>query len=482
MRNIWKYISNLGVTEADTQLSRRTIILTNQLNFVMLISMLLLLVTTIVTQGVTHMELSVGTRRIAWTLLLSFLNLVIARFGYYNLSRLSLVFLPSVVFLLVPTFIGFVEEEAFTYYPYIVIGISVIPQMLVHPHKEKFLYWFSLSYLFLLTVFIDQIMIKFGIPGKVESGMTNYVVFDRIRNTDDIYLYYKIAQIGLFLFINANIYYLRLLNFRFEEELNRKNSELDVQNKELKEQKNEIERQKDELISKEISTWQKLVSIISHEIVNSAIPITNLAGMTSQMLEDESGAVLKPEKIGEEVTEDIHHSLKIIESRTQALINFVKATKSLTRIPKPNIRKIYLQELLERITILYQAKFKEMGVHFEKQIVPPDLFVEADLELIEQVIITLIQNALEAMNEISDPRLSVIVSKNESGHVQMTISDNGVGINDEVLERIFLPFYSTKTNSSGIGLSLSKQIMMLHHARIEVVTGLKKGATFIMVF
>jgi len=369
MRNIWKYISNLGVTEADTQLSRRTIILTNQLNFVMLITMFLLLVTTIVTQGVTHMELSVGTRRIAWTLLLSFLNLVIARFGYYNLSRLSLVFLPSVVFLLVPTFIGYVEEEAFTYYPYIVIGISVIPQMLVHPHKEKFLYWFSLSYLFLLTVFIDQIMIKFGIPGKVESGMTNYVVFDRIRNTDDIYLYYKIAQIGLFLFINANIYYLRLLNFRFEEELNRKNSELDVQNKELKEQKNEIERQKDELISKEISTWQKLVSIISHEIVNSAIPITNLAGMTSQMLEDESGAVLKPEKIGEEVTEDIHHSLKIIESRTQALINFVKATKSLTRIPKPNIRKIYLQELLERITILYQAKFKEMGVHFEKQIV-----------------------------------------------------------------------------------------------------------------
>jgi signal transduction histidine kinase len=312
--------------------------------------------------------------------------------------------------------------------------------------------------------------------------MTNYVVFERIRNTDDIYLYYKIAQIGLFLFINANIYYLRLLNFRFEEELNRKNSELDVQNKELKEQKNEIERQKDELISKEISTWQKLVSIISHEIVNSAIPITNLAGMTSQMLEDESGAVLKPEKIGEEVTEDIHHSLKIIESRTQALINFVKATKSLTRIPKPNIRKIYLQELLERITILYQAKFKEIGVHFEKQIVPPDLFVEADLELIEQVIINLIQNALEAMNEISDPRLSVIVSKNESGHVQMTISDNGVGINDEVLERIFLPFYSTKTNSSGIGLSLSKQIMMLHHARIEVVTGLKKGATFIMVF
>jgi signal transduction histidine kinase len=479
MQNIWKYISNLGITDGETHLSRRTIILTNQLNFVMLISMFLLLVTTIITQGLTHMVLSIGTLRVALTMILSFINLLIARYGFNNVSRLSLIFLPSVLFLLAPTMIGYVEEEAFTYYPYVVIGISIIPQMLVHPHEEKFLYWFSLTYLFLLTVFIDQIMVHLGKPEMVEPEMHSYPIVARINT---FYAFYKIPHIGLFLFINANIYYLRLLNFRFEAELKGKNNELDLQNKELKVQKDEIERQKDELISKEISTWQKLVSIISHEIVNSAIPITNLAGMTSQMLEDESGAVLKPEKIGEEATEDIHHGLKIIESRTHALINFVKATKSLTQIPTPNIRKIVLKELFERITILYQARFKELGVHFENQIIPTDLFIEADLELIEQVIINLIQNALDAMVETSSPRLSLIASKNDSRHIQITISDNGRGINEEVLERIFLPFYSTKENSSGIGLSLSKQIMMLHHARLEVVTGRKEGATFIMTF
>ena len=479
MQNIWKYISNLGITEGDSQLSRRTVILSNQLNFVLLISMFLLLIYTLIGQRLTHNILSYGTLRVALTLLLSFLNLVIAKYGYTNLSRLSLIFLPSVVFLLGPTLIGYVQEEEFTYYPYVVIGISIIPQLLVHPHKEKFLYWFSLSFYFLLVIFIDRIMVQFGKPELVESNMNSYPIVERINT---FYLYYKIAQIGLFLFINADIYYLRLLNFRFEAELSSKNSELNLQNKELKEQKDEIERQKDELVSKEISTWQKLVSIISHEIVNSAIPITNLAGMTGQMLEDESGTVLKPGKIGEEVTADIHHSLKIIESRTQALINFVKATKSLTQIPRPNIRKIFLQDLFERIAILYQAKFKEMGVHFEKQIVPSGLFIEADMELIEQVIINLIKNALEAMQETSDPRLSVIASINESNHVQITISDNGAGISDEVLERIFLPFYSTKPNSSGIGLSLSNQIMMLHHARLEVVTGQKTGATFIMIF
>jgi signal transduction histidine kinase len=471
MQNIWKYISNLGVNEGDAQQTRRTVVLTNQLNFVMFVSMFLLLIYTIVTERLADSPLSFGTLSVVLTLLLSFLNLVIAVYGYTYLSRLSLIFLPSVVFLLGPIFIGYVQEEEFTYYPYVVIGISIIPQLLVNPRNEKFLYWFSLFYFFILVIIIDLLMVRFG---KEIAP-----IVDRINT---FYPYYKIAQIGLFLFINADIYYLRLLNFRFEAELSSKNSELNLQNQELKEQKDEIERQKDELISKEISTWQKLVGIISHEIVNSAIPITNLAGITGQMLEDESGAVLKPEKIGEDVTEDIHHSLKIIESRTQALINFVKATKSLTQIQKPNMRKIVIQELFDRIAILYQGKFKELNVHFERQIIPPDLFVEADLELIEQVLINLTQNALEAMQETTYCRLSMFASKNESGDVQITVSDTGAGINDEVLERIFLPFYSTKPNSSGIGLSLSKQIMMLHHARLEVVPGLKSGATFIMIF
>jgi signal transduction histidine kinase len=204
--------------------------------------------------------------------------------------------------------------------------------------------------------------------------------------------------------------------------------------------------------------------------------------MTAQMLEDESGSVQKPEKLGDEVTEDIHHSLRIIESRTQGLINFVKATKSLTDIPKPNLRKILLCDLFERITLLYRTRFKETGVKSECKINPPDLFIEADLELIEQVIINLIQNSLEAMQDTTAPELSIIARKNESDHVQISITDNGKGISDEVLERIFLPFYSTKASNSGIGLSLSQQIMMLHHGRLEVSSTEMNGATFTMIF
>lgn len=471
MQNIWKYISTLGTEAKPGDPGQKSIVLTNQLNFMIFIIMGLLFLTTFITLQLMHEDMSYGTLRIPVLLIVSFLNLVMARFGLTKLSMLSLIFLPVIVFLLGPTLIGYVEEESYTYYPYFVIAASIIPQVLLHPRNETFLYWCSVAYYFFLTIFIDKIMVWFG--------DTHFPIVDRINT---FYTFYKIAQIALFLFINATIYYLRMLNIRFEEELNRKNHELDQQNKELKEQKEKIEQQEDELLSKEISTWQKLVSIISHEIVNSAIPITNLAGMTGQMLEDESGAVLKPDKIGEETTADIHHSLKVIESRTQALINFVKATKSLTQIPKPNIRRISVRELFDRISVLYQVKFKEAGVHFEKEITPPDLSVDADLELVEQVIINLIQNALEAIQDIPGPRLSLSAGRSDSGQVQIYVTDNGAGISDEIIEKIFLPYYSTKTSKSGIGLSLSQQIMMLHHGRLEVIAGKKDGATFVLVF
>jgi hypothetical protein len=259
MQKIWTYISNLG-TEGDArQLSQRTIVLSNQLNFVMFISMFLLLITTIVTLLVTNDTLYYGTLRVVILLILNFINLVLARYGKTRISKLSLIYLPPIVFLLGPTLIGYVEEESYTYYPYVLICVSIIPHLLLHPKKEKFLFWLSLSYYFVLAVFIDRIMVSFS--------SQNFPIVDRINT---FYPFYKIAQIGLFLFINASIYYLRMLNINFEEQLNRKNIELDLQNIELKDQKNRIERQKDELVKKEISTWQKLVNIISHEIVNSA--------------------------------------------------------------------------------------------------------------------------------------------------------------------------------------------------------------------
>src|SRR5665647_1189410 len=118
MPNIWKYISNLGIKEKSGELSQKSIVMTNQLNFVILIIMSLLFLTTFITLQFMHEDMSYGTLRIPVLLMVSFLNLVAARFGLNQLSRLSLIFLPTIVFLLGPTLIGYVEEESYTYYPY----------------------------------------------------------------------------------------------------------------------------------------------------------------------------------------------------------------------------------------------------------------------------------------------------------------------------------------------------------------------------
>jgi signal transduction histidine kinase len=467
MQKIWIYVSNFGT---DENRDDKSIVLSNQLNFVLLITMVLLLITTVTTLVIVNLPIYFGTLRVAALMVMSFINLVLSKHGFTQLSKLSLVYLSPIVFLIVPTILGYVEEESYTYYPYVLICASILPQLLFHYKKERFLYWFSLTYYLFLVLIIDKLMVNFATSG--------FPIIDRINT---FYAFYKISQLALFLFINASIFYLRTLNLKYEEKLYRKNSELDLQNIELKAQKEEIERQKDELINKEVSTWQKLVNIISHEVVNSAIPITNLAGMTAQLLEDESGKIQESDKIGPEGIRDVHHGLKVIETRTQGLIKFVKATKSLTQIPTPILRKILISDLFDRISILFKSRLKENGVTLETEIIPPDLCLIADLELIEQVIINLIQNALEAMKETVNPRLSIVAHKNDS-KIMISVSDNGNGISEDILEKIFLPFYSTKENNSGIGLSLSQQIMMLHNARLEVLKPHKKGATFTMVF
>jgi len=433
--------------------------------------MVLILMTTVPLMVLTNDPLYFGTLRVAILFCFNLLKLTIAGLGFTRLSKVLLILMPPVIFLLGPTFIGYVEEESYTYYPYVLICASIIPQLLLHPKNEKYLFWLSIAYYFVLMLFIDWLMVRFG--------TTQFPIVERINT---FYPFYKIAQIILFIFINSSVFYLRILNFRFEDKLQRKNRELDMRNLELINQKNEIERQKDELVRKETYTWHKLVKIISHEIVNSAIPITNLAGISSQMLEDESGTVIKPSKISEEAIEDIHHGLKIIESRTQALIKFVTSTKSLTQIPQPAIRQISIIELFDRVTTLFQPRFKEKGIHFEKHITPSDLTVEADLELIETVIINLFHNAIEAMEDFPSPRLSIVAEKSELNQIQISVSDNGKGIREDVIERIFLPFYSTKPNNSGIGLSLSQQIMMLHKGRLEVTSQIAEGTTFTMIF
>ncbi len=232
-RKTWRYFSGLGTNYADKLLVVRSNVLSNQLNFVFFGTMFFLLIITVSIQLITHDSMSIGTLRVAAMLLVSFLNLVLAYFRYHQISKYSLIFLPPLIFLLMPILIGYVEEEGYTYNPYLLIAVSIIPQLILSSEKEKFIYWVSMAYYFLLVLFIDVLMVHF----QKES-------FPIVERLHIFYPYYKLAHIGVFVFVNVSIYHLRKVNFRFEDRFNEKNQILDFQNRELKAQGEKILNQK----------------------------------------------------------------------------------------------------------------------------------------------------------------------------------------------------------------------------------------------
>ena len=227
-----------------------------------------------------------------------------------------------------------------------------------------------------------------------------------------------------------------------------------------------IQNIKTELEEQEIESWQKLIRVINHEITNSTLPISNLTSILLDKMIDEEGRELESmDRIGINM---IKNNLEIIKTRSLGLSNFVGATKSFTHLPKPKFSEINIYDLLFRIISLFHSKFEEKGINIDYTNVPKDIILLADPELLEQVIINLFMNSIEAMKESDSPEIFINFFQNEKNQNHIQFIDNGKGIKANELEKIFVPFYTTKKSGSGIGLSLSKQIMRLHKGSIIV--------------
>jgi signal transduction histidine kinase len=163
-------------------------------------------------------------------------------------------------------------------------------------------------------------------------------------------------------------------------------------------------------------------------------------------------------------------------------VKFVQTTKDLARIPEPTISEIQVDELFNRLKGFFKNDLKQQKIDFKLILCKSDLVINADLEMIEQVLINLIKNAIEAVKETAQPKIKLTADQTGNKVVTISVSDNGPGIPEENLDKIFIPFYSTKKDGSGIGLSLSRQIMKLHRGRIDVETEPGAGTTFTLEF
>lgn len=237
-----------------------------------------------------------------------------------------------------------------------------------------------------------------------------------------------------------------------------------------------------ELQQKEIESWQNLIKILRHEIMNSMTPISSLNVTLRDILDKD--LVLEADNyiLPEESVEDLKEGLSTIKNRTDGLIKFIDSYRAYSNLPKPNFEQLNLKELIQQTCQLLDSEISKAGIAFEYSIPTEIIKIKGDAYLLEMVLINLIKNAIQENDGVENARIEITCGKDEKGNPFIEVKDNGKGIVPEAIDKIFMPFFTTKKIGTGIGLSLSKQIMQLHHGTLSVKSDKGKQTTFSIKF
>jgi nitrogen fixation/metabolism regulation signal transduction histidine kinase len=226
-----------------------------------------------------------------------------------------------------------------------------------------------------------------------------------------------------------------------------------------------VQNMTNELSATEMEAWQRLIKVLTHEIMNSIAPITSLSGSLFE---------ISTKKISDPEWNTIHSGLDAIETRSEGLLNFTQRYRKLTQIPTPEFQTVKVYDFIEHITRLVQPELDKRKIKLQTTV--QSATSTFDPALIEQVIINLIQNAMDAVEKVERPQIAIQFQL-EDERFNFKIKDNGLGIDSSDLDKIFVPFFTTKKNGSGIGLALSRQIILLHGGQIFAQSEIGVGTT-----
>jgi PAS domain S-box-containing protein len=238
---------------------------------------------------------------------------------------------------------------------------------------------------------------------------------------------------------------------------------------------------RNELDQRELDSWMKLIRVMMHEIMNSIAPITSLSESLRKFFSRE-GKEISPEELSPQTIDMTIRGLNVIHEQGNGLMHFVESYRKLTGLPRPEKSKFRVEDLFDRVKILYQSLENSSRVKLNVAIHPENIEILADENLISQVLLNLLKNALEAISDRSDGQISLTARVSENKRPAIWISDNGPGIPEEIIEQIFVPFFTTREKGSGIGLSLSRQIMRLHGGTLQVRSVPNKETVFCLEF
>ena len=236
-----------------------------------------------------------------------------------------------------------------------------------------------------------------------------------------------------------------------------------------------------EIEQKEIEAWHNVIRILAHEMLNSFTPVSSLASTMKSLTENEKGELINIGQLDEEDIHDINMAATTIKKRADGLLDFVKDYRTISNVPNPALAKVNVKKFLTDLKILMKSAVEEAGIVLEILQVPANATIDMDSKLIEQVMINLIYNSIHALKGKENPviEVSCIVEPNKT---LIILTDNGFGIEEKIINQIFIPFYTTKKNGSGIGLSLSKNILKKHGGNLLVSSEVGRFTSFSLVF
>lgn len=231
---------------------------------------------------------------------------------------------------------------------------------------------------------------------------------------------------------------------------------------------------KDEIEQKETEAWNRLIGVISHEILNSITPISSLSDTVNQMITDKTS-------LSKDDLEDLKPAIQTIKRRSEGLLDFVKDYRLIAELPTPKTEQYSIGEILQHIKVLMQPMVLAKHIQFDVLQTASKISLYLDFKLIEQAMINLITNSIYALEETDKPIIR-ITYRLVHNKVYIDVIDNGKGIEKDDIEKIFVPFYTTRKNGSGIGLTITRNIMKMHHGGLEVSSIPRKETTFSLLF
>lgn len=231
-----------------------------------------------------------------------------------------------------------------------------------------------------------------------------------------------------------------------------------------------------ELEEQELEAWHQLIHVLTHEIMNSLTPITSLSKTMHDMVE--AGKTNGENILSKEDLDDLVTGIATIHGRSEGLLKFVDSYRHLAHVPKPAFQIVQVTDLLARIENLLSSEVSEKGIELHVTVKPATVEITADPALMEQVLLNLCRNAIQALEDQSNAQIAIVAGLNRNSQPYISITDNGVGIEAEVLEKIFIPFFTTRMTGTGIGLALCREIIRLHRGNIMVDSIPSETTTF----